>query len=236
MDLRQPESVPEALISGNSIVPVLKCCARGTCWDDVFSEEKARRELQRYRNKGPRRTTRMLIRRVSERGVAGRSLLDIGGGVGAIQHEMLAEGIQHVISVEGAQAYQKVVREEATARGSVEKMEFHYGNFLDLAPQVGDADIVTLDLVICCFEHMKDLVTLSAQKARQSYGLVFPRRRLLLRSLLPLANGINRLKGSAFRAYLHPPQQVIETAEKQGLKLRYHERTTILQVLVFEPN
>ena len=160
----------------------------------------------------------------------------MGGGVGAIQHELLAEGLQHVISVEGAQAYQRVAREEATATGSVEKIEFHYGNFLDLAPKIGDADIVTLDLVICCFEHMEDLVTLSAQKARKSYGLVLPRPRLFLRALLPLANCSYRLKRSAFRVFLHPTQKVIETVEKQGLKLRYHDKTTLLQVLVFEPN
>src|SRR5690606_1243975 len=48
-----------------------------------FDEKAARRDLGRYRRRGPVGTTRKLIRMLAEDGVVGRAFLDIGGGVGA---------------------------------------------------------------------------------------------------------------------------------------------------------
>jgi hypothetical protein len=44
-------------------------------------------------------------------------LLDIGGGIGAIQHELLAAGAAHATSVEAPVAYLEAVREESSRRG-----------------------------------------------------------------------------------------------------------------------
>lgn len=161
-------------------------------------------------------------------------MLDIGGGIGAIQHEMLEAGIERVTNVEASSAYQAAVKEEAGARGTLDKIDFYYGNYVALAQQTPGADIVTLDQVICCFKDMDQLVGLSAGKARWLYGLAFPRPRLFLRILLPVVNGLLRLRGREFRLYLHRTEDVLAQVEMQGLKLVHHDKKAINQVMVFE--
>jgi ribosomal protein L11 methylase PrmA len=50
----------------------------------VFGRRVAGIDLRRYRSRGPARTTRLLLEFLASEGIAGSSVLDIGGGVGAI--------------------------------------------------------------------------------------------------------------------------------------------------------
>jgi predicted RNA methylase len=54
----------------------------------LFGERVARNDLKRYRKKGPLKT-RMLLQALKAEGVEGATLLDIGGGVGAVSNELL---------------------------------------------------------------------------------------------------------------------------------------------------
>ena len=57
--------------------------------EQVFDERQAKKDLKQYRKKGPSSTTRILVEAIKAQGVQDLSLLDIGGGVGAIQHGLL---------------------------------------------------------------------------------------------------------------------------------------------------
>jgi magnesium-protoporphyrin O-methyltransferase len=50
-----------------------------------FNQETAAKQLRRYRENGPAKTTVMLTNALTQEGVEGMTLLDIGGGIGAIQ-------------------------------------------------------------------------------------------------------------------------------------------------------
>lgn len=92
----------------------MNCCqCQGI--EELFSEEYVSKELKRYRRRGPDKTTRMLIKVLQEENVEGLTLLDISGGLGAIQHEMLRAGVQRVIAVEASTAYLNATKAE-TAR------------------------------------------------------------------------------------------------------------------------
>jgi predicted RNA methylase len=58
----------------------------------VFGRRVARIDLRRYRRRGPARTTRLLLEVLASEGIAGSSVLDIGGGVGAIPNYLLDNG------------------------------------------------------------------------------------------------------------------------------------------------
>ena len=60
--------------------------------ETFFDNKTAVGDLKAYRKKGPSKTTRMLIDALKAQGVEDMTLLDIGGGVGAIQHELLNSG------------------------------------------------------------------------------------------------------------------------------------------------
>ena len=58
----------------------------------MFGTGEAEGDLKRYRRNGPDSTTKALIEAIVAEGVEGATLLDIGGGIGAIAFELLDAG------------------------------------------------------------------------------------------------------------------------------------------------
>ena len=67
--------------------------------EKTFGSGVADRELQHYRTRGPGKTTRLLIEALKASGIEGLTLLDIGGGVGVIQQELLKAGASSAIVI-----------------------------------------------------------------------------------------------------------------------------------------
>lgn len=198
-----------------------------------FDAKVAAKDLKRYRRKGPDRTTRMLIEALRQEGMTGMTLLDIGGGVGAISHELLAAGVTRAEQVDAAPAYLAAAREEALRRGHADRMGFTPGDFTTVADHVAPADVVTLDRVICCYDDMPGLVAPSAARARRFYGAVYPRDTWWVRAGLAVANRLLRLRGSLFRTFVHPTAAVDAEVRKQGLTRRSTRTTWIWQVVLY---
>ncbi|HEY3310972.1 MAG TPA: methyltransferase domain-containing protein [Anaerolineales bacterium] len=201
--------------------------------EELFSQEYVNKELGRYRAKGPIRTTRMLIEAIKKEKVDGLTLLDIGGGVGAVHQELLKAGARSATDVDASSAYLAAARSEAQQRGSAERVNYQHGNFVELAANIAPADIVTLDRVICCFDNMEELVGLSAQRAQKLYGLVYPRDTWWVKLGIKVENFTHWLSGNPFRAFVHPSRAVEEIVEKNGLKRRSHSQTLAWQVVVY---
>jgi hypothetical protein len=203
--------------------------------EDVFGSKLAESELANYRKKGARKTTRILLDSLKQAGIAELSLLDIGGGVGAIPHELIPAGLGQAIDVDASSAYIRVSQEEAKARGHAEKMQYLHGDFVTLAPKIEPADIVTLDRVVCCYPDVKALVDLSAERAKQFYALVYPRDNAVFRALMPLVNLLAfRIWGSAFRIYMHESQKIDAQIRAKGLNLLQHRKAGLWQVFVYQ--
>lgn len=198
-----------------------------------FDAKTAAKDLARYRRKGPDRTTRMLIDALRRQGVTGMTLLDIGGGVGALSHEMLAAGVTRAVHVDAAPTYLAAAQEEAERRGHAGKIEFRTGDFTVIAGEIAPADVVTLDRVICCYDDMPALVGPSAAHARRFYGAVFPRDTWWVRAGLAVTNLLLRLQGSLFRTFAHPTAAVDAAVAQQGLARRFTRETLIWQVVVY---
>ena len=190
----------------------------------------------RYRKEGSEKTTRLLIEAISRQGVKGMTLLDIGGGVGGIQHTLLANGVTHATSVDASTAYVNAARDEAKRRNQDERIAFLQGDFVDLADEIAPADIVTLDRVVCCYDDMQALVKLSAAKAQKKYGLVFPRDIWLFRILMPVVNFFIALTGSPFRSFIHSTEQIENILKEQGLVKQYHKNAGFWQIMVYNRN
>jgi magnesium-protoporphyrin O-methyltransferase len=145
------------------------------CGPNTFSDKEAAKDLKRYLEKGPDATTRALIDAIVTDGVEGRSVLDIGGGIGAIQLELLAAGASTATEVDASEAYVLTARDEAARRGYAERTSAKVGDFVTLAPVVDPADVVTLDRVVCCYPDVDALLGTAAAKATRVIGLVYPR-------------------------------------------------------------
>lgn len=211
----------------------MTCCSHCQDAQVLFSDRAARRELRRYRRNGPIPTTRRLIDAIRPLLSDGWTLLDVGGGIGAIQHELLAAGASRAIQVDASPAYIEASREEAARRGNADRVEHRYGDFTDLAATVPDADVVTLDRVICCYPDMERLVTASAARARHVYGLVYPRERWPVRAVMAIGNLYMRMRRSAFRTYVHSGAAVDALLRRLGFERATYERTALWQVATY---
>lgn len=208
------------------------CCCQGV--DQIFGEKTARHDLRRYHKRGPSKPTRMLLDAVQREGVQNATVLDIGGGIGVIQQELLDAGAESATSVEASAAYVRVAREEAQRRGRADRISYREGDFVALADRVEPADVVTLDRVICCYPDMESLVGRSADRARRLYGLVYPQERWWVATGIRATNLLMRLLRRGFRAHLHPTAAVDAAALSHGLTPRLTRRAgSVWQVAIY---
>ncbi len=210
----------------------MSCCqCRGA--ESVFSGFYVARDLKSYRRKGPRRTTTMLIDALRSEDIVGATLLDIGGGVGAIQHELLKAGAASATGADASTAYLDAARKEAERQGHADRVHHCHGDFVCLADEVDAADVVTLDRVICCYHDMRSLVSLSVGKAGRLYGLVYPRDVWWTRAGHRFLNLYLWLFRNPFRVFMHAEGAVDAIVRAAGFERRYHRSTASWQVVVY---
>ncbi len=202
--------------------------------EEEFGASRAKWDLKRYRKRGPKTTTRWLIEAVRARGVEGSTLLDIGGGVGEIQHELAAAGVGRITGVDASSAYIDKCRAEAEERGYADQAQYVHGNFAELSDTVEEADVVTLDRVICCFDDVDALVDRSASKTRRLYGLVFPRETWWTALGFRLINFVQRVRRSSFFVYLHSSEHVDGLIARHGLGRVFYRSGFVWQVVLYE--
>lgn len=208
-------------------------CAHCQGAEEIFGSRMARRELRKYQTKGPGKTTRLLVEAIKSANVEGATLLDIGGGVGAIENELLEDGVQSSIDVDASSAYLEAAREEAERQGHADRITYQHGDFVSLAPQLPPADLVTLEKVICCYPDMRTLVSLSSAHARRLYGFVIPRDTWWMKLGTRAVNLMLRIQRNPFRTFVHPTRDVDALLRANGFEPRYHRCTLLWQVFVY---
>jgi magnesium-protoporphyrin O-methyltransferase len=208
------------------------CCDR-RCYEEQFDEQRAAEDLERYRRKGPDRTTRLLLEALKRVGVRGASLLDVGAGIGVVHHELLEQGAANAVHVDAAPAYIAAARQEAKRRGHVGRVEFIEGDFVALSDRAAEADVVTLDRVVCCYPNAPSLIAASARKARRWYGAVYPRDSWLQRMIFSFENFRRRRSGSAFRTYVHALPVIEEAMRAAGLSPAVVRDTVLWRIVVY---
>lgn len=212
----------------------MACCHHCRDAENVFDQRDARRRLARYQRHGPEGTTRLLIEALRDADVSGATVLDIGGGVGVIHHELLRAGASSATDVDASSAYLAVASDESVRQGHAERVRYLHGDFVIIAPDLDPADIVVLDRVVCCYPDMLALVGSAAARANRLLGLVYPRDAWWVCLGLRAVNAGLALQRSAFRVYCHPTAAVEAEVRKAGLSRRLHRTRGFWQVVVYE--
>jgi len=200
---------------------------------NTFSTKAAEDDLRRYRRQGPDRTTRALITAIRAQGIEGASLLDIGGGIGAIQLELLGAGLGSSTSVDASEAYVAVARQEATRRGYSERASHLYGTLADVQAQVEGADVVTLDRVVCCSSDLPALLGTAVDRARRMVGLVYPRPTSWNRIAARVLNAFSWLTRDTTRWHLHPEAEIRAILTRAGFERHEVARSFVWQVALY---
>ncbi|MGH2473307.1 MAG: class I SAM-dependent methyltransferase [Candidatus Limnocylindria bacterium] len=209
------------------------CCGRDA-YAQLFDERNARRDAREYLKKGLDPTGRRMVDEIVRRGVAGASVLEVGGGIGALQIDLLRSGAARATNVEIVATYEQPARELLETLGLTARVDRKVLDFASDGDEVGSADIVVLHRVICCYPDMEALVRASADHANRILALSFPSDRWWWRAGQWLSRGWFRLRGCAFRLHLHDPRKILATAESSGLRPILQRRGFVWQIAVME--
>lgn len=182
-----------------------------------FDECVAARDLAAFRQGGLAAEQRRMLAALIAGGLEDQTVLDVGGGIGAIHHDLLRAGVRSVTDVDGSTAYLDAAQAEARRQGDIDRIHYHHGDFVQLADTIEPADIVLLLGVLCCYRDMPALVRASARRARRSYGVIYPRSTWWMRAAAA-AYGALRPKHGAVSGpgYVHQEREVDAFVRAEG--------------------
>ena len=197
--------------------------------DKAFSESEARAELKNYRRRGPMNQTKLILEAICSLKLRDADLLDIGGGIGVIHHELLEDIARAATHVDASSAYLKKAKQEASRRGHDERVNFIHADFTDVANQLPEADIVTLDRVVCCYPDFRGLLKAAAEHSQRALAFTYPRETWYMRFGLKAANFFQGLRRDPFRVFLHPISEMDALLTEEGF-----QRVSLRRLFVWE--
>lgn len=207
------------------------CCYAGE-YARLFSGRSAERDADAYRKKGLSKPARTLVDGLLSQGVSGRSVLEIGGGAGAIHVELLEAGAADVVNVDLSPEWERTALRLLDERGLTDRVERRVGDFVGMADDVEAADLVVLHRVVCCYPDWQRLLSLAVDKARTAVALTFPRDAHSTRLAIGLENLIRWLRRQDFRAYVHPAQPMLSLVEGAGFDVTVDASTLAWRTVV----
>jgi hypothetical protein len=209
-----------------------QCCRPGDL-DDIFDQARATADARRYRKRGLDREARGIVRTLCDGGVTGWSVLEAGGGVGAIQLELLRAGAARATNVELSRSYETAARELLAGTGLEGRVDRRIADFVEQAPTLGTADAVILHRVVCCYPDVDALVGAAARATARSLLITAPVDRWWFSAGGRVLNLLLALRRSKFRFYVHPARSIRAAAEREGLRAVSREGRFLWQLLAF---
>jgi len=167
------------------------------------------------------------------RGVQAKSILEVGGGIGHLQIELLEAGATRSVNVELSRGYEETARTLLESEGLLGRVERRLGDFVEEHETIAVADIVLLDKVICCYPWVGRMVDAAAAKTRESMALILPRDHRMAKTLIALENTWHRLRRSGFRGYVHDVGEIDARARAAGMTRVYLDRGPMWQAMIY---
>lgn len=210
-----------------------ECCGRGG-YQATFSDRFARRVARRYSKRGLNRTQERLVGFLASSGIEGATVLEIGGGVGEMQVELLSRGAASVTNLEISTSYEEEARRLLERAGMTGRVSRRFVDIATAPDAVDEADVVVLHRVVCCYPDYQRLLGAAGGHARRLLVFSHPPRNPVTRLLVACDNLLRRLRRNDFRAFVHPPRAMVEVLQAQGLTPRYRHRGLVWDVVGLE--
>jgi magnesium-protoporphyrin O-methyltransferase len=163
----------------------------------------AEADLERWRTGRLNPVTRELIDIVRGQAVEGARVLDIGAGVGAVHVALLEAGASAAIDVDASREYLAIARAEAERRGLGGRVEYRFGDVVELADELPSVDIVTLDSAICCYPDLEPMLVAATRSRPRLVGITYPRDTWWMRAFMRLYNVWQNVRHSPARYFVH---------------------------------
>jgi 2-polyprenyl-3-methyl-5-hydroxy-6-metoxy-1,4-benzoquinol methylase len=199
-----------------------------------FSKRFARRFAKKYRKRGLDKAARNMVDFLRGRGIEGATVLEVGGGVGEIEIELLKVGAAQAQNLELSLGYEEEARKLAEEAGVGGRVDWRIHNIAEDPEPIEPADIVVMHRVVCCYSDYERLLGAAADHARRGLAFSYPPRNALSRSFYGVFNLVMRLMRSSFRGFAHPPGAMLAVLEGRGLRRTYEQHVGIWRVAGLE--
>jgi magnesium-protoporphyrin O-methyltransferase len=193
----------------------------------MFTRRFSHSVAHRYERRGLTATEERIVSFLESvpGGLEGASVLEVGGGAGEIQIELLKRGAARTTNLELSTAYEGDAARLISAAGAGPRVRRLVGVDLAETPDaVGPADLVVLHRVVCCYPDAERLLDAAARHARRAIVFSFPPRSVLVRLNVRIGNTLLKLSGRSFRAFVHRPEAMVEAVRRHGLEPVYEHR------------
>lgn len=209
-------------------------CCDPISYRRFFNSKEAERRLRRYRKSGLDRRAQAIVDYLRTRNIEGADVLEVGGGVGDFQLELLKVGAAKSMNIELSQGYEVSAMQLADEEGYSDRMERRFGDFVEIHDELESAQVVLLNRVVCCYPFMQRMMDAAVSKTDRFLALVVPREKWSTKLAIKVGNGFCKIRGVDFRAFVHPVDRIHGIATDSGLEVRHQSRDFIWQGVVFE--
>ncbi|GAA2203323.1 class I SAM-dependent methyltransferase [Sinomonas flava] len=194
----------------------------------IFSPRFSRSVSRRYERRGLTATERRMVGFLEAslpRGLGQATVLEVGGGAGEIQLELLKRGAASTTNLELSGAYEADAARLIARAGVAARVRRTVGVDLAETPDaVEPADVVILHRVVCCYPDYERLLGAAADHARRALVFSYPPRNPLTRWWVAMGNALLALGAGSFRAFVHPPEAMVDVVRRHGLQPVYRRR------------
>ena len=212
----------------------MSCCCNPRGCDQFFGARFAARAARRYRKKGLDKTARRIVGFLTSHGIEDATVLEIGGGVGEIEIELLKRGAARAVNLELSPAYEEEAKRLLSEQRLEGRAEWRLHDVAAEPGAVEPADVVVLHRVVCCYPDYRALLGAAADHARRIVVFSYPPRHVLSRLFIAVQNLVFTLLRREFRTFAHPPASMLGVVEERGFRHVFAHRAPVWQVAAFE--
>lgn len=190
------------------------CC--NTDYRKVFRTSMGFDDLKRFERHGLR-STQADLADMSESSLGpSTTLLEVGGGLGALHVELLERGAAAATTIDMSAGWDEAAGALLERRELTTRVTRLNGDFVADASSLPASEIVLLHRVICCYPDWEAMVDAAASRASRSVAFTVPMESIAARISLWVFHAWLRVQRCGFTSFIHPVDAMIERFAAHG--------------------
>jgi SAM-dependent methyltransferase len=138
-----------------------------------------------YKSEGLEKSSAVLLEFLAEKGLSGKTILELGCGPGGFTIECLKKGAARGVGMDLSPEMIKTANELASNLNFQDRAKFIVGNAA--TAEIPSSDIVVMDKMLCCFPDAKSILQNVILASGSGIGFVVPRDQGLFKVPLRIA-------------------------------------------------
>ena len=214
---------------------MMNCCKSSPSLQGTnkFFSKHADRYLKQFRKKGLAKEQKHLVKGIEQSSITGKSILEIGCGIGGLHLTMLQHGASAAVGIDISEGMIEGAKQLSKELDFEDQTQYLLGDIVQMNGTIPEADIVVLDKVVCCYEDIDRLMATSLSKSTHTYALSFPNPNILVKVSFFGLIGLGKLLKWSFHPYWHEWDRVVRRIEEGGFLRTYRDSTLWWTVAVF---